>query len=351
MRLKMAWAVFGLLIAAVIVGCGGPVFSNSSDVLKITGSLPSGTVNVSYSGKLSVSGGLPPYTWSVSSGTLPAGLTLSSVGILSGMPTAAGSSTITINVVDSAHAKGTLTVTVVVADGTISITTPSPLASGALGVAYSATLAATGGTVPYTWSLVSGSLPGGVTLSSAGVISGTPTTYGPSTFTVKATDSATTPASATASFNLQISGGPLTITTTALPQGTQATPYSAQLAASGGTPPYSWTMNSSSPIPAGLSFSSAGLLAGTPTGVGNVTPIFTVVDSVGGTASTSLNLIVQPAPATTPDGHYSFVFGGTSPQGTPTVINAIAITGTFTVRSGAVSAGRLCWSSRSPVAP
>jgi hypothetical protein len=339
MRLRMAWAIFGILIVTLVTGCGGPVFTNSSDALKITGILPSGTVNVSYSSKLSVSGGLPPYTWSVSNGTLPAGLTLSSVGILSGMPTAAGSSTVTIIVADSAHASGTLTVTLVVADGTISITTPSPLASGALGVAYSATLAATGGTAPYTWSLASGSLPGGVTLSSAGVIAGTPTTYGPSTFTVKATDSAPTPASATASFSLQVSGGPLAITTTALPQGTQGTPYSAQLAATGGTPPYKWTMNSPSPIPAGLSFSSAGLLAGTPTGVGNVTPIFTVVDSVGGTASASLNLIVQPASAPTPDGHYSFVFGGTSPQGTPTVINAIAINGTFTVRSGAVISG------------
>ena len=87
-----------------------------------------------------------------------------------------------------------------------------------------------------------------MTLSAAGMISGTPTADGTSSFTVQATDSASTPQSAIASLVLQISGGALTITTTSLPGGIEGVSYSAQLAAAGGVPPYSWTVNSNIPL-------------------------------------------------------------------------------------------------------
>src|SRR5262249_35479660 len=69
-----------------------------------------------------------------------------------------------------------------------SITTVSPLASGVIGVAYSTTLTAAGGTTPYTWSITSGALPSGVTMSNAGVISGSPSVSGTFNFTVKVQD-------------------------------------------------------------------------------------------------------------------------------------------------------------------
>ncbi len=81
---------------------------------------------------------------------------------------------------------------------TFVITTASPLPAATVGVAYSQTLAATGGTTPYTWTLATGStLPAGLTLSTAGVISGTPTTAATSTFTITVTDSATPTANTT----------------------------------------------------------------------------------------------------------------------------------------------------------
>src|SRR5215471_15863947 len=70
----------------------------------------------------------------------------------------------------------------------LSIDTTCPLPDGTVGTPYSATLTATGGTAPYTWTLLSGSLPPGLSLSGAGVISGTPTTAGTYTFTLKVVD-------------------------------------------------------------------------------------------------------------------------------------------------------------------
>ena len=339
MRLYSFALVCGLVLAAIAAGCG---VTYAPETLSIaTASVPPAAVNASYSLTLVATGGAPPYTWSLASGTLPAGLTLSSAGVVSGMPTAAGSATVTVKATDSSPKRqvATITLTLIVTGSPLTITTASPLPPGTLNVAYNSTLAASGGTTPYTWSLASGNLPAGVTLSSAGVISGTPTAYGTSSFTVKVTDSSSTPVTATAPFELQISGGTLVITTTSLPSGTEGVAYGWQLAAAGGIPPYSWSISSTIPIAAGLTFDSAGLLAGTPTGISDTTPIFTVVDSVGTAASAGLKLLVGPAPAAIADGSYAFVFGGTSPQGTPTVTNAIAINGTFTVKAGVVLSG------------
>jgi hypothetical protein len=153
-----------------------------------TASLPVGTTTVAYSQTLSASGGVSPYTWSVASGTLPAGLTLSADGVISGTPTAGGTSTFTVRVTDSGSRTGTKSLSIVV--GTpVGVTTAS-LANGNVGTALSRTLAASGGATPYTWSLTSGALPAGLSLSAAGVISGTPTTASTANFTVQVSDSA-----------------------------------------------------------------------------------------------------------------------------------------------------------------
>jgi hypothetical protein len=341
MRLRTLGLIFGVILGLAASGCGSSTSSNVAVVLTISSALPSGTVNVGYRATLAATGGTAPYIWSVTSGSLPRGLSLSSTGVVSGTPSSAGSSTVTIQVTDAGTiaGKGALTAAIVISDGSVAIATPSPLVQGMLNVAYTSTLTATGGTLPYTWSVASGGLPAGVTLSKAGVISGTPTAYGTNSFTVQVADSAPTPQSATAPLVLQISGGTLAITTTSLPSGTEGVAYSSQLAAAGGVPPYNWTMDAAVPIARGLAFSPTGLLAGTPTGISDTSPIFTVVDSAGNAVSQDFSLLVQPALGSIPDGSYSFVFGGTSPQGTPTVTNAIAINGTFTVKSGAVLSG------------
>ena len=128
-----------------------------------TTSLANGTQNAAYSATLAATGGAAPYSWSIISGALPAGLALAQrTGVISGTPTRTGTSNFTIQVTDAKSLTATkslsLTVTVV---ASLSITTTS-LANGAPNSAYSATLAATGGATPYIWSIVSGTLPAGL---------------------------------------------------------------------------------------------------------------------------------------------------------------------------------------------
>src|ERR1019366_3163248 len=119
-----------------------------------------------------------------------------------------------------------------------------------------------GGTLPLTWTLAAGTLPASITLNSAtGLISGTPTTAGTSSFTIQVTDANGAPASKP--FILIINPAPA-ITTNSLPPGTVGAAYSQIVAASGGTPPLSWAVNGGA-LPAGLSLNSGpGQISGTP---------------------------------------------------------------------------------------
>jgi hypothetical protein len=175
----------------------------------VTTSLPPGTQNTAYNAMLAADGGLTPYSWSITAGSLPSGLHLnSSTGAITGTPSGAGISSFTVQVTDfqlsTASAPLSITITPAVA---LSITTTS-LPSGTAGIAYSATLAAAGGVYPYSWSVISGTLPDGLHLNAGtGAITGTPTTAGTSNFTVQAADSATPPATASAPLSIVISPG------------------------------------------------------------------------------------------------------------------------------------------------
>jgi hypothetical protein len=175
-----------------------------------TTSLPSASTNGAYSATVTATGGVAPFVWAIASGALPGGLSLSASTTnsvtISGTPTAQGTFTFTIKVTDSTGASSTspsLTIKV----SNLAITTASPLPGGTQGALYNLQLAASGGTPPYQWSVASGSsLPAGLTLSAAGVLSGTPTAQATSTFNITVTDTAAPPASLTKSFSLTISG-------------------------------------------------------------------------------------------------------------------------------------------------
>jgi hypothetical protein len=163
--------------------------STATPLAITTTSLASGTQNVFYSATMTAGGGVPPYTWSITSASLPAGLTLSHSGVISGTPTGNGTATLTVQVADSNTQRVTATLNLTINPPPLVVTTAS-LASGTQNTAYSATVSATGGTPPYTWSVVSGSLPAGLSLAtSSGAISGTPTGSGTSSFTVQVADS------------------------------------------------------------------------------------------------------------------------------------------------------------------
>ncbi|RSL19413.1 putative Ig domain-containing protein [Edaphobacter aggregans] len=244
-----------------------------------TSSLPSGTVGTPYSQTIAAANGTTPYTFGVATGTLPAGLTLSTSGVISGTPTAAGSSTFGIQVTDSSSPAGSATTSfsITVNPPPVAITTTA-LSASTVGSAYTQPVAASGGTTPYTFSLSSGSLPTGLTLSSAGIISGTPTAAGASTFTLKVTDSSSPALSATASFSITVNSSPMAITTATLSTPTLGSAYSQAIAASGGTAPYAFSLQSGS-LPVGLTLAANGTISGTPTVAGASTFTIAVNDS------------------------------------------------------------------------
>lgn len=175
-----------------------------------TSSLPAATEGVSYSTTLAASGGTAPYNWSVTLGSLPAGLTLNpSTGVISGTPTAGGKYFFTVQVSDAqspsaTHAKE-LSIVVHLPPLTPLTITTTAVAGGKINTAYSQTLAASGGLMPYRWSISAGSLPPGLTLNTTtGVISGTPTRRGTFTFTVRVRDNQPTPARDTQALSIRV---------------------------------------------------------------------------------------------------------------------------------------------------
>jgi PKD repeat protein len=171
---------------------------------------------------------------------------------------------------------------------------PSSLPGGAVGVGYSQTLAASGGTAPYTYTLASGDSPGGLSFSTNGVLSGTPATAGTFAFTVAATDS--NQCTGSGAYTVTISGGcaAITLLPSNLPRASVGTAYSQTISASGGTSPYVFKVTSGS-LPAGLILDSSGVLAGTPTATGTFGITVTATDDASCEGSRTYSLsVVDP---------------------------------------------------------
>lgn len=172
-----------------------------------TSPLPAGTAGTAYSRTLQASGGTGSITWG-DSGTLPDGLTLSSSGTISGTPTTPGTSSFTVTATDSGSPAQSVSkvFSITINPGALTITTTSPLTSGTVGSAYSLSFASSGGSGGLTWSLASGSnpLPDGLSLTTTGILSGTPTTDGTTTFTVQVQDTSSPVQTFTKEFSLTI---------------------------------------------------------------------------------------------------------------------------------------------------
>jgi len=284
---------FGVLPTTLALGC------------------PTGTaqVNVAYSSALVASGGVAPYTFSITSGSLPPGLTLNtSTGAITGTPTTAGTYNFTAQIVDSQGNTATSSCSIVVSP---TLTLSCPNGTAQVGVAYSSALVASGGVAPYTFSITSGSLPSGLTLNtSTGAITGTPTTAGMYNFTAQVVDSKGN--TATSSCSIVVSG-----LTLSCPAGSAqlGAAYSSALVASGGVAPYTFSIISGS-LPPGLTLNtSTGAITGTPTTAGTYNFTAQVVDSKGNTATSSCSIVVSSLALTCPTGTAQVGVSYNSPLG------------------------------------
>ncbi|WP_439569863.1 putative Ig domain-containing protein [Sphingopyxis sp.] len=273
------------------------------DILPLN--LPNGTVGILYSAILTTDGGTAPYNYAVTAGTLPAGLSFDPNGTLSGTPVAAGNASFTITVTDSSGAPGPYSAsrayTVTIAPPTIELT-PATLPNATFGVPYSQTITADGSIAPYSFAVTSGSLPPGLTLTSGGTLSGTPTLGGPRTFTITATDATAAPGpyAGARAYTLTVDVPALVLPATTLPDGATDTAYSAQInSATGGVAPYTYVVTSGE-LPYGLTMSASGAISGTPTTANLFGFVVTATDSNSGTGpsvvqqSYSINIVNTP---------------------------------------------------------
>ena len=263
-----------LLLADIDLG------SESSDALRLAVTLPSATVGVPYVGALAASGGVLPYVYDdTPAGTVPPGLSIDdTTGAVTGTPNTVGYYEFTAAVTDGAAATASQVVSIRVTSG---IAFSGAFALGEVGIAYSSGLSAAGGTGPYTWTLPSGSLPGGLGPidSSTGIVAGTPTTPGTFNFTVRATDSLGNPQDFPTSITIAAA---LDISTSNYPDGFIGVFYNAGPTVIGGVAPISYSISSGA-IPAGTNFSpSTGFVTGVPTTAATYTFDITGTDSLGG---------------------------------------------------------------------
>lgn len=299
---------------------------------------PAGTVGTAYTHTFPVTSGTAPYTFSITAGSLPTGLTLNtSTGVVSGTPSAPGTSTFTIQVTDAHGSIGFVSCSITINPAptpTISCNAP-PV--GTIGIAYSHNFPASGGTPPYTYAITAGSLPPGLTLNtSTGTVAGIPTTAGNYPFTIQVTDSNAETASANCSITINPPG--LFINCDSPPTGTVGVSYTHNFPASGGVPPYSFAITSGS-LPTGLNLDpSTGTVSGIPISAGTFPFTIQVTDSLSTTASANCSITINP-----PGLQVSCNFPPTATVGTFYIHAFVASGGTppytFSIISGALPNG------------
>jgi large repetitive protein len=315
--------VLGALVAAVAATPGSSASFNDSAPCPASGPLlvcPTMYVGTPVHLQLIALNGCDAYWWEITNGGVPPGLSMSSSGLVTGTPTAAATTQPWVTVHDLTAAQGgpswcggdnhserQFVFTVVggggPAPGPVPPPAPAPqpplqvttgsLAKATAGTAYTATLAASGGG-SMTWAVTNGSLPGGMTLSSKGVLAGTPTAAGSYTFTVRVDSGGR---SATKQFQLVVAEQ-LSASSAAAQSWEVGRPLQVSIDAKGGSPGYSWKISGTLPLHTGFvgdkGNGATSFLQGVPGEAGTFPVVLTVTDAAGASAQVNVTLTVAP---------------------------------------------------------
>ena len=299
----MKSGLFALLLLLLGMRCFGTVTI-------ATTSLPNGTVGTAYSAVVKASDGCTPYKWAIASGALPAGVTAKASSTttslnLTGTPKTAATYSFTVKVTGCGGGTSQRAYKAVIqaaTSGGLAITTTA-LPNGTVGTAYSAVVKASDGCTPYKWA-IAGALPAGVTARASSTttslnLTGTPKTAATYSFTVKVTGcgGGTSQRAYKVVIQAATSGG-LAITTTALPNGTVGTAYSAVVKASDGCTPYKWAIAGA--LPAGVTAKASSTttslnLTGTPKTAATYSFTVKVTGCGGGTSQRAYKVVIQAA--------------------------------------------------------
>lgn len=301
-------------------------------------SLPDPTAASSYSQTITATGGAAPYTFAVTAGSLPPGITLASSGALSGTSNQVGTYNFTITATDQFGQTGSRAYTVTIAAPTLTMTPASGTLNAPYGAAFSQAFTASGGSNSFSYA-ITGTLPAGLTFS-GNTISGTPTAPGSYPITITATDTVLTgagaPFSIAQNYTIDVPAPTITVDPATLPDTTAGLAYSQTLTANGGVSPYAFTVTAGA-LPNGLALSTGGALSGTTTTSGTFNFTVTATDTYGQAASRAYTVVVAVPtislnPATLPAGT-----AGTAYNQVLTIAGGIA---PYTVtQTGALPAG------------
>lgn len=295
-RLARLPGALTLLRGALIALCAAPLVAQLSIP---AASFPQATAGKPYQAYLTPGGGAGPFIWWVNSGKLPDGLAVvpldgqqpSMRWAVFGIPASTGSHTFYLKVRDSSGATAERLVSLVVAAPRLSIATAGPLPAGRVGQTYRVSLLADAGAPPYRWAATT-ALPTGLTLSPAGILSGVPTTSGRfEPIGVQVTDGLQ--AVASANFTLIVDNPGVEITTVApLFSGVVGVAYAQPFAATGGKPPYSWSVSGDT---GGLTLDpTTGVLRGAPPIRGTFHFTVRVSDTAGSSAVKDFSVVITP---------------------------------------------------------
>jgi putative Ig domain-containing protein len=254
---------------------------------------PHPEIGLLYHYEIGTHAGCIPHHVVISSGQLPPGLKLTQIGyqtaLVDGIATEAGTFSVWLAVKDCENRSAETLFTFEVWARRFSVATQA-LKAAPLGSPYSATLETSGIPSNTTWELAGGTLPAGLTLSKEGLISGTPTAVGSSTFSVKATGVAKD------FTGTRVDTKQLTLNVVAFaarsarPQAEVGVPFRSTLVGSGGQAPYTWTATG---VPAGLAVAPDGTISGTPTRAGSYSFTAGINDATGAAATVQVKLAVR----------------------------------------------------------